>query len=315
MPLNDRTLQLFKNAFAKRESLRKITNAIRLVNGKGDLLDDLLIEQYANHFVAQIYHPRWLEQAQFLTDCLQDHFQVDYFILKDRCKDTSANPDAFKSHVLVANKPSKTIIQENGLKFEVDLNNGLNSGLFLDMRQNKLLIAQSCKDKKVLNCFSYSCSFGVYAKHFGAYEVINVDISKKILELGKRNYELNDLTPGPFEMVKLDTVKYLERAVKKDNCFDIIIIDPPTFARVEGKVFHVQKALPKLIENALHVLNPHGKLFVSSNLTSLSHNHLEHMLKVSSRIPKKIHRLGQDKDFVGSGLIKESYLAAIWAEF
>ncbi len=98
-----------------------------------------------------------------------------------------------KTEVLTGSVP-RTMVEEHGIKFEVNLNDGLNCGLFLDMRQNRWMVGQACKGKKVLNCFSYTCSFGVHARAGGAREVINTDISRKILERGKNNYQLNALS-------------------------------------------------------------------------------------------------------------------------
>ena len=199
----------------------------------------------------------------------------------------------------------------------MDLNDGLNTGLFLDMRANRLRVGQACKDKRVLNCFAYTCSFGVYAKARGAKALVNVDISNKVLGRGRHNYELNGLKEDKGEFIKADASEYLQVAVKKGNRFDVIVIDPPSFARVGAKVFNVEKALPVLIENALKSLNEGGKIFVSTNFNGLSHGKLEQIFKSLNRIRgfKKLTRLGQDKDFVGSGLIKESYLAALWVEY
>ena len=316
MSLDTQPLKQLKIAVVKREPLRKTTNAIRLVNGKGDGLDGLVLEQYDKHFLVQIFDSRWLNQMDILKDLLIQKFKVQYFVIKDRSKSSSSNADAIKSHVLIENKPSKIVIKENNIFFEVDLNDGLNTGLFLDMRANRLLVGQQCKDKRVLNCFSYTCSFGVYARALGAKEAVNVDISNKVLNKGRHNYELNNLKEIKGDFIKADALKYLQIAVKKDNRFDVIILDPPSFARIEGKVFNVEKALPVLIGNALKVLNEGGKIFVSTNFNEISHGKLEQMFRDLNKIKsfKRITRLGQDKDFVGSGLMKESYLAALWVE-
>jgi 23S rRNA (cytosine1962-C5)-methyltransferase len=316
MPLSEKNIQNLHSAFAKRQAVRRFSNALRLVNGAGDGLDGLMIEQYENHFVVQVFSDFWLKEAQALKEFLQQSFQVDYLIIKDRIGSKSSNPDDIKSHVLVEETSSKRIVVENNLSFEVDLNDNLNTGLFLDMRANRLLMAQSCKDHRVLNCFSYTCSFGVYARAFGAQEVINVDVSKKILEKGARNYELNKIEPSKSEFIRASAIEYLEKAHKKNNLFDTIIIDPPSFARFDNKVFRVEKDLGDLLGLALSVLKAQGNIFVSTNLSSQTHNKLEQYLRdaCGKRKFATITRLGQDKDFVGSNLVKESYLAAIWAQ-
>ncbi len=316
MPLDSVILKTLKTALSRREPLRKITNAIRLVNGRGDGLEGLILEQYDKHFLAQVLDRRWVAQAEALKSFLVESFPVEYFILKDRTQSTASQADGFKSHVLLGSS-SQAVISENGLNFAVDLNDGLNTGLFLDMRANRKLVGQHCKAKRVLNCFAYTCSFGVYAKAAGASSTVNVDISKKVLNRGLQNYQLNSFQEDKGDFMKADAVQYLQVAVKKDNRFDVIVIDPPSFARVEGKVFNVAKALPVLISHALHILNEGGRLFISTNFSGLSYLQLEQMLKdlKTIRAYKKISRCGQDQDFVGSGSSKESYLAALWVEY
>ncbi|MBF0490655.1 MAG: class I SAM-dependent rRNA methyltransferase [Candidatus Omnitrophica bacterium] len=316
MSLNTQMDNQLRAALIKRESLRKDTDALRLVNSIGDQLEGLVLEQYGKHFVVQVFNVFWLNEASCLKDFLREHFDVEYYIVKDRTQSASSNPEAIKFQILVPGE-SRTIVHEHNLSFEVDLQDTLNTGLFLDMRSNRWLVAQSCQDKKVLNGFSYTCSFGVYARAHGARDVVNVDVSKKILEKGRRNYHLNNLDPQKTEFIRADAMEYLEVALKKDNRFDIIILDPPSFARAEGKVFSIEKNLPRLIELAVKVLNEKGKLFVSTNFSGITNPKLEGILKAVSgaRRPKKITKLGQDKDFIGSGQTKESHLAALWVEY
>jgi 23S rRNA (cytosine1962-C5)-methyltransferase len=315
MPFNSQTIFALKNAFTKREGLRKRTNALRLVNGIGDRLEGLVLEQYNKHFVAQVFNAFWIKEANQLEDFLKQNFEIDYFIVKDRSKNSSSNPEAISVQVKVQKASSSTVIRENDCYFEVDLNDTLNTGLFLDMRANRDLVGRSCAGKKVLNCFSYTCSFGIYARVNRASGVVNVDVSKKILEKGQHNYKLNQIEPQPNEFIKADALGYLEKALKKNNRFDVIVLDPPSFARSEGKVFKVEKDLPHLIILAASILNEKGKMLIATNSSGISHARLEQYLKAAKgRTFKKILHLGQDKDFVGSDQAKESHLAALWVE-
>ncbi len=316
MSFNGSTRNLLKAALAKRQILSKSTKAIRLINGIGDGIDGLILEQYDKHFVAQVFDDIWLKELGCLKGFLMENFEVDYLIVKDRTKSSSSNPQAIGFQVLIAKTESRCIVSENNLNFEVDLNDTLNTGLFLDMRANRFLVAKECLGKRVLNCFSYTCSFGVYARAHGAKEVVNVDVSQKILKKGEQNYHLNKITPTGGEFIKADAVIYLEKAVKKNNFFDVIILDPPSFSRAGGNVFSVEKNLPQLIESALKVLKDNGKIFVSTNFSGISQKDLERIFKKSSqgRNFRSIVTLGQGLDFVGSGKSKESHLAALWAQ-
>lgn len=304
---------LLEKAAKKREPLKSCTNALRLVNGYGDELDGLVIEQYNRHLVAHIYDNQWLQRKKVLLAFAKKYCEAKYFIVKDRTEFSASQSDASKFYVWLEDESSQTIVEENGLKFSVDLNDSINSGLFLDMRYNRKLVSELALGRKVLNCFAYTCSFGVYCRKAKALSVINVDISKKSLRRGQVNYELNQLVPEKNELIYADAVKYLNRAVEISNKFDLIILDPPSFARHDGKSFSVKKDLVDLVASAMKVLNPNGYLFLSTNFSEISHDYLEDM--VCSVVPawkiKKIQRLEQDDDFVGSGSMPESYLAAI----
>ena len=140
-----------------RESLPLETNALRLVNGRGDGLAGLIIDRFNKHFVVYLLDHGWRQHQETIRDFLCEHFDVQYLI----CKDRSA-PEVTVA-VLIDQGGSQTIVEENGLLFQVDLNDTLNQGLFLDMRKNRQLVASYAKDKAVLNCFAYTCSFGVIA--------------------------------------------------------------------------------------------------------------------------------------------------------
>jgi len=297
-------------AIRRREKLVINTDAMRLVNGLGDGLEGLLIDRYNKHFQVQFLAEHWQQHKGEIIHALQAALPMDYLIVKSR------QGLDIKQEVLVG-VASQTIIEEHGIKFEVDLNDGLNCGLFLDMRQNRLMVGLASKSKKVLNCFSYTCSFGVHARKAGAGEVINTDISRKILERGENNYRINSLSTVAGEFVKANSVSYLQRAFKKGNTFDIIILDPPSFARHEKEVFQVKRDLPKLMALGAVVLNPGGALLVTTNYSEITHADLERILAkgLNGRRVAKVQRVGQDEDFPGSNTFKESYLVGLWVKF
>ena len=183
--------QALEKAIQRREKLSLITNAMRLVNGAGDDLDGLLIDRYNKHLHIQVLKGHWLKQMDGICHLLVSSMPVEYGIVKSR------RGLEIKEEVFIGEQP-QTIVEEHGIKFEVNLNDGLNCGLFLDMRKNRRMVGQIAQGKKVFNGFSYTCSFGVHARVGGAREVINTDISRKILERGKNNYQLNALSTSHF---------------------------------------------------------------------------------------------------------------------
>jgi len=297
-------------AIGRRDKLLKVTNALRLVNGTGDGLDGLLIDRYHKHFQIQVLKGHWHQQMDEICKSLASSLPVEYLIVKTR------QGLEIRQEILAGTDP-ETIVSEYGIKFKVNLNDGLNCGLFLDMRHNRRMVGEFAKARKVLNCFSYTCAFGVHARAQGACEVINTDISRKVLERGKINYQLNDMTPSPGEFVKVDSVSYLQRALKKNNKFDVIILDPPSFARYDEGVFQVKRDMPELIDLSVRVLNGGGALWVSTNYSETSYTDLEKMLAdhLNGRRVAQIQRVRQDEDFTLSNSFKESYLVGLWVKF
>lgn len=299
-----------EKAIHRRKKLSAITNAMRLVNGAGDGLEGLFIDRYNKHFCVQVLKDRWEGGLDGICRALSSTLAVDYLIVKVR------RGTDFKNEVLVPGE-SVTVVEEQGLKFAVDLNDGLNCGLFLDMRSNRLKVKEFAQDKRVLNCFSYTCSFGVYACAGGAAETINTDINRKALERGRQNYRLNGLACTPQSFIKMDSASFLSRAVKKANAFDIIVLDPPSFARYAGKVFQAKQQLPRLIAMAAAALKPGGALLAATNYSEISHADLEGFLArgLEGRPIVQVERLFQAEDFPGSNDFKESYLAGLWVRF
>jgi len=146
----------------------------------------------------------------------------------------------------------------------------------------------------------------------GASSVVNVDISRKSLDRGRENYELNRLDCAEGEFVRADALTYMKLGLKKGNRFGCVILDPPSFARHGGKIFSVKKDFAVLIDTAMKILEPGGVLLAATNFSGLPHQALEEMVVAGGRERvKSIKQLGQDTDFRGSGRMPESYLAAL----
>jgi len=314
--MNKPILEKFAEAYHRRESLRAHTNAIRLVNGAGDGLDGLVLEQYDQHCVAQVFTRDWFGNRDLLCGFVCEYCDAKYFVVKDRTAPVSTKSKDILHDIWIGSDESKTFVQEYGVTFEVDLNDTINTGLFLDMRANRQLVANKATGAKVLNGFAYTCSFGVHCKKQGALSVTNVDISCKVLDRGARNYQLNGVDTTRQEFVRCDVMDYLTVAVKKRNCFDLIILDPPSFARSGKKSFSVKKDMASLLDLSFRVLNPVGQLFISTNFSGMAHRDLEEMITVAAKRRKVVSQqsVGQDIDFVGSGEREDSCLVGILVE-
>lgn len=310
--------QFLKLAVTKREPLRRTTNALRLVNGQGDDLPGITLDQYDRHFAIQVFQEKSKAVVAAVSDWVRTQFDIDFLIVKDRTRDTADGSSGKKFTVLINKNNSRTEVVENGLRFEVDLEDTLNPGLFLDMRANRKIISELCSGREVLNCFAYTCSFGVYARHKKASRVVNVDISPKALARGKANYQLNGLATTAEEFQRKNCLEYLGLAVKKQNHFDVVILDPPSFSRFNGQTFSVKKDLEAFVTQALRLLRDHGNIFVATNCSDINVQLLSLCLDRAAKTAKcrvnKRQWLRQDVDFPGSGAMRESHLTAVLGE-
>ena len=199
------------------------------------------------------------------------------------------------------NQPLKVTVREHGLGFEVDFGAGYSTGLFLDQRLNRTRLRE-LNPKRVLNLFAYTCSFSVIAAQVGA-NTLSVDLARKALDWGRRNFILNGLDLNAHGFVAADVMEYLPRLVKRGEQFDAIIVDPPTFARGErGRVFQVEKEMVTLAQLALRLVEAGGAVLLSTNCRDLPRAGLERIAHESARAVKRrirVESLPHPPDFTG----------------
>lgn len=156
---------------------------------------------------------------------------------------------------------------EYGAKFKINLNDYLDTGLFLDHRETRKWVASLAKGKRILNLFAYTCSFSVQAALAGASFTKSVDLSNTYTAWGRDNFILNSLPSKNNEIIRADCMKFLDEEIFSRSTFDIIIIDPPTISRSKkmDDMFDIQIEYPYLITKALKLLSPDGIIFFSTN--------------------------------------------------
>jgi 23S rRNA (cytosine1962-C5)-methyltransferase len=142
------------------------------------------------------------------------------------------------------------VAQERGMRFEIRPANGLSVGLYVDAADARAWVRAHAAGKTVLNLFSYTCGFGVAAMLGGAVRVANVDRSRKVLDWGERNYALNALKPNRRDFISGDAFEWLKRLKKKGERFDLVVLDPPSFATAERSRFSAATDYPKLLRDA-----------------------------------------------------------------
>jgi 23S rRNA (cytosine1962-C5)-methyltransferase len=229
--------------------------------------------------------------------------------------------------VLGTAAPDRLEILENGIRYELSFNEGYSVGLFLDQRDNRrrLITGHIAADFalpqlpsanfQLLNCFAYTCGFSVAAAKAGA-RTTSLDLSKKYLEWGKRNFALNGLDPAAHDFIYGDTFDWLRRLAKKGRAFDAVVLDPPTFSQSkETGTFRAEKDYGQLVAAALPVLKPGGVLLASTNAAEFSPEEfladIETAVRAAKRKIVKRHYVPQPPDFPVSR-DEPAYLKTVW---
>lgn len=230
-----------------------------------DVYDDkiYLAEYRAKHNLTEEEHELWLnESIRIIGKVLNVADEKIY--LKERKRKTERTDQYQKT----GEEKDFFTIEEDGLKFKINLSDYLDTGLFLDHRLTREMVRRESADKKVLNLFAYTGSFSVYAAAGGASEVTTVDLSNTYLQWAKDNFELNGFTDSSkYHFIVADVLQYLDEL--KINSFDIIVMDPPTFSNSKKMkdFLDIQQDHVDLINKCLLALKPGGILYFSTNYT------------------------------------------------
>jgi 23S rRNA (cytosine1962-C5)-methyltransferase len=205
----------------------------------------------------------------------------------------------------------QTVATENELKFGIDFAAGYSVGLFVDQRENRRFVKET-KPKRMLNCFAYTCAFSVAAASVGA-RTVNVDLSRKSLERGRQNFELNGFSSEGHQFMADDVRPVLRRLERRGDKFDMIILDPPTFSRTKGgAAFHVEKDFEELIADAVEIAARDCKILLSTNCETLSEAALERMARYALKLSRRtgaFHRQPPPAEFPPGAAAKTVWLS------
>jgi 23S rRNA (cytosine1962-C5)-methyltransferase len=239
------------------------TNAIRLIHGEGDGLPGLVIDFYDGTAIVQAHsvgmHNDRHAIAEGLKNVLGERLKSVYY--KSQSTLPGKTRDTRNDEYLFGMGAVPHIILENQNKFYVDWEGGPKTGFFLDQRENRRLLGNFSKGKNVLNTFCYTGGFSVYALMAGANLVHSVDASEKAIDLTKQNIELNGFDSSVHESFAVDTFEFLKD--KKDK-YDLIILDPPAFAKHRDARHQAVKGYQRLNTEAMRVIKPGGIIFTFS---------------------------------------------------
>ena len=273
-------------------------NTYRLVHGEGDHLPGLVIDVYGKTAVMQAHsvgmHYARHQLAKALVEVMGDRVENVYY------KSETTLPykaELEKENGFIHGGSDDNTAVENGLKFHVDWLKGQKTGFFVDQRENRLLLEHYARGRKVLNMFCYTGGFSFYAMRGDAQLVHSVDSSAKAIELTKQNVELNFPGDSRHEAFCEDAFKFLDNA---DGRYDLIILDPPAFAKHRAVLHNALKGYIRLNAKAFEKIQPGGILFTFSCSQVVTKDHFRNAVftaaAMSGRKVRILHQLHQPAD-------------------
>ena len=264
----------FQERFMKAKQYRRsyyadaTTTAFRLFNQEGDGFGGFTVDLYGEFVVFSWYNPFVFQIKETILAAFQEAFpEVRGGYEKIRFKGL----DYESAHVYGEEALQEFLILENGVSYQVFLNDGLMTGIFLDQHEVRgSLVEGLAAGKSLLNMFSYTAAFSVAAAMGGAVETTSVDLAKRSRELSEAHFAANGLALDAHRFVVMDVFDYYKYAKRHDLSYDVIVLDPPSFARNKKRTFSVAKDYHRLVSEALEILNPGGTLILSTNAANVT---------------------------------------------
>jgi 23S rRNA (cytosine1962-C5)-methyltransferase len=300
------------------------TNACRLLNGAADGVAGLVIERLADVLVAQLHEGRLqLSDTQARDLCARArrllHARAVYRKVFARSRSAappaSAAPRVDTDPWLGSPVPAEYPVFENGIRFLVRPHEGYSVGLFLEHRETRRRVRDLARGRTVLNAFAYTCAFSVAAALGGASRTVSVDLSKRYLEWGKRNFAANALPLDSHTFICSDVFDYFRRAERQGHRFDVVILDPPTFSRTRRpkRTFAITDDLDRLVAGGVGLMNPGGHILLATNHRRTSRKRLEQALiaAAADRGVTIVARPPLPRDFSGDRDYAKALLARI----
>lgn len=280
---------------------RTDNNTFRLIHGEGDQLPGLIIDMYGKTAVIQAHSVGMDSDKDKIVAALQQTFSGDelenIFYKSEGTLPYKADIDATDEYLL-GGKNVEPVALENGLKFNIDWLRGQKTGFFVDQRENRSLLEKYARDKNVLNMFCYTGGFSVYALRGGAKSVHSVDSSSKAVMLTDENVQLNFVNDERHKSFAEDAFRFLKNST--DNAYDLIVLDPPAFAKHRKAVNNALQGYKRLNLAALEKIKSGGILFTFSCSQVISKEQFRLAVfsaaAISGRKVRILHQLTQPAD-------------------
>ena len=261
---------LFRKAKEKRSAYYQddLTTAFRLFNQEGDGFGGLTVDLYGDYAVFSWYNSYVYQIRKVISEAFRQVFPE---VLGTYEKIRFKGLDYESAHVYGQEAPDFFTVLENGVLYQVFMNDGLMTGIFLDQHEVRgSLVDGLAMGKSLLNMFSYTAAFSVAAAMGGASQTTSVDLAKRSRELSQAHFQANGISTDDHRFIVMDVFEYFKYAKRKGLTYDVIVLDPPSFARNKKQTFSVAKDYHKLISQSLEILNPEGIIIASTNAANVS---------------------------------------------
>ena len=261
---------LFRQAKEKRSAYYQdeLTTAFRLFNQEGDGFGGLTVDLYGDYAVFSWYNSYVYQIRKVISEAFRQVFPE---VLGTYEKIRFKGLDYESAHIYGQEAPDFFTVLENGVLYQVFMNDGLMTGIFLDQHEVRgSLVDGLAMGKSLLNMFSYTAAFSVAAAMGGASQTTSVDLAKRSRELSQAHFQANGISTDDHRFIVMDVFEYFKYAKRKGLTYDVIVLDPPSFARNKKQTFSVAKDYHKLISQSLEILNPGGIIIASTNAANVS---------------------------------------------
>ena len=261
---------LFRQAKEQRKAYYQddLTTAFRLFNQEGDGFGGLTVDLYGDYAVFSWYNSYVYQIRKVISEAFRQVFPE---VLGAYEKIRFKGLDYESAHVYGQEAPDFFTVLENGVLYQVFMNDGLMTGIFLDQHEVRgSLVDGLAMGKSLLNMFSYTAAFSVAAAMGGASQTTSVDLAKRSRELSQAHFQANGISIDDHRFIVMDVFEYFKYAKRKGLTYDVIVLDPPSFARNKKQTFSVAKDYHKLISQSLEILNSGGIIIASTNAANVS---------------------------------------------
>jgi 23S rRNA (cytosine1962-C5)-methyltransferase len=283
-----------EDAAVLRSPLARLADTYRLANELGDELPGVTLDRYADFAVLAVSSTEAEKRAGRIAEVLvESGARGVYVTVRERGGVSHETATARRGPVAGEAAPERLVVAEDGMKLVVELGRGVQTGLFVDQRDNRQRVRELSRGARVLNLFSYTSSFGVAAALGGAKRVVSVDVSRRALDVARENFRENGIDPLLHAFEQSDALEWLSRALQKGERFDLVVLDPPSFASDSGGApFNVREHYAVAAERALRVLVPGGRLLAVTNHRKTSLGRLRRTLRdAAERVRVSVRQL------------------------